>query len=58
MTILSALAVMTRHIGLGATMSTSFSEPFHVARVFASLDHLATDAPPGTSLPVPATDAV
>ena len=41
MTILSALAVMTRHIGLGATMSTSFSEPFHVARVFASLDHLS-----------------
>ena len=41
MTILSALAVVTRHIGLGATMSTSFSEPFHVARVFASLDHLS-----------------
>ena len=33
--------MVTRHIGLGATMSTSFSEPFHVARVFASLDHLS-----------------
>jgi FMN-dependent oxidoreductase (nitrilotriacetate monooxygenase family) len=31
----------TRHIGLGATVSTSFSEPFHVARSFASLDHLS-----------------
>ena len=41
MTILSALAVVTSRIGLGATMSTSFSEPFHVARVFASLDHLS-----------------
>jgi FMN-dependent oxidoreductase (nitrilotriacetate monooxygenase family) len=41
MTVLSALSVVTSHIGLGATMSTSFSEPFHVARVFASLDHLS-----------------
>jgi FMN-dependent oxidoreductase (nitrilotriacetate monooxygenase family) len=40
-TILSALSVTTRHIGLGATMSTSFSEPFHVARMFASMDHLS-----------------
>jgi FMN-dependent oxidoreductase (nitrilotriacetate monooxygenase family) len=41
MTVLGALSVVSRHIGLGATMSTSFSEPFHVARVFASLDHLS-----------------
>jgi FMN-dependent oxidoreductase (nitrilotriacetate monooxygenase family) len=40
-TILSALSVTTKHIGLGATMSTSFSEPFHVARMFASMDHLS-----------------
>ena len=33
--------MVTRHIGLGATVSTSFSEPFHVARAFASLDHLS-----------------
>src|SRR5258708_15586395 len=38
MTLLAALSVLTRHIGLGATVSTSFSEPFHVARSFASLD--------------------
>ena len=41
MTALSALSVVTSHIGLGATMSTSFSEPFHVARAFSSLDHLS-----------------
>ena len=41
MTLLAALGMVTRHIGLGATVSTSFSEPFHVARAFASLDHLS-----------------
>src|ERR1700680_1461051 len=40
MTLLAALSMVTRHVGLGATVSTSFSEPFHVARGFASLDHL------------------
>ena len=32
--------MVTQHIGLGATVSTSFSEPFNVARAFASLDHI------------------
>jgi N-acetyl-S-(2-succino)cysteine monooxygenase len=41
MTVLSALSTVTKHVGLGATMSTSFSEPFHVARAFSSLDHLS-----------------
>ena len=36
MTLLAALGMVTRHVGLGATVSTSFSEPFHVARSFAS----------------------
>ena len=40
-TLLAALSAHTRHIGLGATVSTSFSEPFHVARSFASLDHIS-----------------
>lgn len=31
----------TTHIGLGATVSTSFGEPYHVARTFASIDHLS-----------------
>ncbi|MGO1768473.1 MAG: NtaA/DmoA family FMN-dependent monooxygenase [Microbacterium sp.] len=38
LTLLSALAVATERIGLIGTLSTSFDEPFHVARRFASLD--------------------
>lgn len=40
-TLLSALAGTTAHIGLGATASTSFYEPYNVARLFASLDHIS-----------------
>jgi alkanesulfonate monooxygenase len=39
--LLSALAPMTSHIGLVATASTSYNEPFHVARKFASIDHIS-----------------
>jgi len=41
LTLLSALAVHTTHIGLAATASTSYNEPFNLARKFASLDHLS-----------------
>src|SRR3954452_3794058 len=41
LTLLSALSALTTHVGLGATVSTSFGEPYHVARAFASLDHLS-----------------
>ncbi len=41
LTMLAAVAATTRHIGLGATMSTTFSDPFTVARAFASLDHIS-----------------
>ena len=37
-TLLSALAVSTTHIGLVATMTTSYNDPFNVARRLASLD--------------------
>ena len=40
-TLLSALAGVTERIGLAATASTTFDEPYHVARRFASLDHLS-----------------
>lgn len=40
-TILGALAQATTKIGLVATASTTYSEPFHIARQFASLDHLS-----------------
>src|SRR5262252_9960998 len=39
-TLISALSASTRHIGLGATVSTSFGEPYHVARAFGSIDHI------------------
>ncbi|CAN5728078.1 LLM class flavin-dependent oxidoreductase [soil metagenome] len=41
LTLLSALSQHTEHIGLIATASTTFDEPFHIARRFASLDHLS-----------------
>lgn len=41
LTLLSALAAVTERIGLVATVSTTYNEPFHVARKFASLDHLS-----------------
>jgi FMN-dependent oxidoreductase (nitrilotriacetate monooxygenase family) len=41
LTLLSAIAGATQHIGLGATVSTTYCDPFTVARVFASLDHLS-----------------
>lgn len=40
-TILSALAAVTSRIGLAGTVSTSYSEPFTVARQFSSLDHIS-----------------
>ncbi|MGO4345312.1 LLM class flavin-dependent oxidoreductase [Paenibacillus sp. MCAF9] len=38
---LAALASRTKHIGLIATVGTTYNEPFHVARKFASLDHIS-----------------
>jgi N-acetyl-S-(2-succino)cysteine monooxygenase len=40
-TLISVLSASTSHIGLGATVSTSFSEPFNVARLFGSIDHIS-----------------
>ncbi len=40
-TLLSALSQVTEHIGLVATSSTTFDAPYHIARRFASLDHLS-----------------
>src|SRR5215475_1749363 len=38
--VLTAMGLATQHLGLGGTYSTTYYEPFHVARVFATLDHL------------------
>ncbi|MET4104575.1 FMN-dependent oxidoreductase (nitrilotriacetate monooxygenase family) [Roseovarius sp. MBR-78] len=40
-TLLSALSAVTTHIGLVATVSTTYSDPYTIARKFASLDHLS-----------------
>lgn len=41
LTLLAALATQTRRIGLIATVSTTYLPPYHLARKFASLDHLS-----------------
>src|SRR5438034_3484506 len=40
-TLLSALSQVTERIGLIATGSTTFDAPYHIARRFASLDHIS-----------------
>ncbi|SAK77773.1 LLM class flavin-dependent oxidoreductase [Caballeronia ptereochthonis] len=41
LTLLAALAATTRQIGLVATASTTYNEPFHIARKYASIDHIS-----------------
>ena len=41
LTLLPALAVVTERLGLVATASTTFEQPYIIARKFASLDHLS-----------------
>ena len=39
--VISALAAVTKNIGLTATLTTTYNEPFHVARKYAAIDHLS-----------------
>jgi alkanesulfonate monooxygenase len=41
LTLLPAIAAVTKHIGVVATATTSYNEPYHIARKFASLDHIS-----------------
>ena len=41
LTILPIMAAATQHLGLGATLSTTFHHPYHLARTLASLDLLS-----------------
>ncbi len=41
LTILPIMAAATQHLGLGATLSTTFHHPYHLARTLASLDMLS-----------------
>ncbi len=40
-TVLAALAMATQRVGLIATASTTYTEPFNLARQFASIDHIS-----------------
>jgi FMN-dependent oxidoreductase (nitrilotriacetate monooxygenase family) len=39
--VLGAMAAVTNRLGLGATRSTTYDQPYHIAREFATLDHLS-----------------
>jgi FMN-dependent oxidoreductase (nitrilotriacetate monooxygenase family) len=41
LTLLAAIGSHTQHLGLVATASTTYNEPFHVARKYASIDHIS-----------------
>jgi FMN-dependent oxidoreductase (nitrilotriacetate monooxygenase family) len=41
MIVLPVMARVTRHLGLGATLSTTFHQPYHLARILSSLDHFS-----------------
>lgn len=41
LTLLTVLARETKEIGLASTASTTYEEPFHLARIFSSLDHIS-----------------
>jgi FMN-dependent oxidoreductase (nitrilotriacetate monooxygenase family) len=38
--LLTVMGLATEHLGLGGTYSTTYYQPFHVARVFSTLDHM------------------
>ncbi len=38
--LLTAMGLATTHLGLGGTYSTTYYEPYHVARLFSTLDHM------------------
>ena len=67
LTLVSALSAVTERIGLIVTATTSYNEPFHIARKFASLDHLSggragwnlvtSDAAAEAPVPAPAQGA-
>ena len=41
MTLLGGLAAVTKHIGLAATISTTYNHPYHIARKLATVDHIS-----------------
>jgi N-acetyl-S-(2-succino)cysteine monooxygenase len=41
LSLIAALGAVTKHVGLGATVSTAFAQPYNVARAFATIDHIS-----------------
>jgi FMN-dependent oxidoreductase (nitrilotriacetate monooxygenase family) len=41
LTLLAALAPVTKHIGLVATATTTYNDPFNIARKYATIDHIS-----------------
>ena len=41
-TILMTMGMVTQRLGLGVTYSTTYYEPFHIARLFATMDLMLT----------------
>ncbi len=41
LTVLAALSPMTEHLGLVATCATTYNQPYNIARILASIDHLS-----------------
>jgi len=41
LTLLAALATVTKHLGLVATATTTYNDPFNIARKFATIDHIS-----------------
>jgi alkanesulfonate monooxygenase SsuD/methylene tetrahydromethanopterin reductase-like flavin-dependent oxidoreductase (luciferase family) len=39
--VITAMALATRYLGVGATYSTTYYAPFHIARLFSTLDHFS-----------------
>jgi FMN-dependent oxidoreductase (nitrilotriacetate monooxygenase family) len=54
--VLATMAAATRHLGLAATVSTGYNEPYNLARSFATLDHL-TDGRAGWNVVTSFQDA-
>lgn len=38
--LMTAMGLATRHLGIGGTYSSTYYEPYHIARVFSTLDHM------------------
>ncbi len=55
--LVSAMALVTKHLGFGITSNLTFEHPYQLARTFSTLDHLTKGASAGISSPAISTAA-